>query len=293
MCNDGMPQVNSNGLTLPDKGARKPILIAVPNTIDSGGIDLYQFPSESRAAIINADRNITTGMVMALAILAETTRIQVAAGYESGHTMVFVQTDPGASFMRLYCANPHSQPVLSLALSHSGDYYLTSSADAIIAKHPFPSVRGVWKTDLKPLKVCQTKHAGQQGLQIRSDDRIFSTAGWDARIRVYSAKTMKELAVLSWHKTGCYATAFAQTDLGVLAPAPAPPPGIKQKEPELVSDSTLSAEREHEGELALTKQQSSSSVVTSIQQRREEQAQNTHWIAAGSKDGKVSLWDIY
>lgn len=100
---------------------------------------------------------------------------------------------------------------------------------------------------------------------------------------------MKELAVLSWHKTGCYATAFAQTDLGVLAPAP----GIKQKEPELVSDSTLSAEREHEGELALTKQQSSSSVVTSIQQRREEQAQNTHWIGAGSKDGKVSLWDIY
>lgn len=38
MCNDGMPQVNSNGLTLLDKGARKPILIAVPNTIDSGGV---------------------------------------------------------------------------------------------------------------------------------------------------------------------------------------------------------------------------------------------------------------
>lgn len=246
---------------------------------------------------------------MALAILAETTRIQVAAGYESGHTMVFVQSDPGASFMRLYCANTHSQPgfsalrpskyhicvvlifflVLSLALSHSGDYYLTSSADAIIAKHPFPSCRGVWKTELKPLKACQTKHAGQQGLQIRSDDRIFSTAGWDARIRVYSAKTMKELAVLSWHKTGCYATAFAQTDLVVLTPAPR----IKQKEPELVSDSTLSAEREYEGKLALTKQQSSIVTVTSIQQLREEQAQNTHWIAAGSKDGKVSLWDIY
>lgn len=98
---------------------------------------------------------------------------------------------------------------------------------------------------------------------------------------------MKELAVLSWHKTGCYATAFAQTNLGDLAPAPR----IKQKEPELIFDSNLSAEREHEGKLALTKQQSS--VVTSIQQRREEQAQNTHWIAAGSKDGKVSLWDIY
>lgn len=244
---------------------------------------------------------------MALAILAETTRIQVAAGYESGHTMVFVQTDPGASFTRLYCANPHRQPgprprppkysrcyvliylfsVLSLALSHSRDYYLTSSADAIIAKHPFPFVKGVWKTELKPLKICQTKHAGQQGLQIRSDNRIFSTAGWDARIRVYSAKTMKELAVLSWHKTGCYATAFAQTGLVGSAPAPQ----IEQTEPELVSDPTPSAEREHGAELALTKQQSS--VVTSIQQRREEKAQTTHWLAAGSKDGKVSLWDIY
>lgn len=244
---------------------------------------------------------------MALAILAETTRIQVAAGYESGHTMVFVQTDPGASFTRLYCANPHSQPgpsalrvykcsccyvlihflVLSLALSHSKDYYLTSSADAIIAKHPFPVVRGVWKTELKPLKTFQTKHAGQQGLQIRSDNRIFSTAGWDARIRVYSAKTMKELAVLSWHKTGCYATAFAQTDLIGSALAPK----IEQAESELVSDPTPSADRERGAELALTKQQSS--VVTSVQQRREEKAQTTHWLAAGSKDGKVSLWDIY
>lgn len=98
---------------------------------------------------------------------------------------------------------------------------------------------------------------------------------------------MKELAVLSWHKTGCYATAFAQTDLGVLAPAAR----IKQKESEPVSDSTISAESEYEGKLALTKQQSS--IVTSIQQRREEKAQSTHWIAAGSKDGKVSLWDIY
>lgn len=38
MCNDGMPQLNSNGSMLLDKGARTPILVAVPNTIDSGGV---------------------------------------------------------------------------------------------------------------------------------------------------------------------------------------------------------------------------------------------------------------
>ena len=47
---------------------------------------------------------------MAIGILADTTRIQVAAGYESGHTMVFVQNDPSAAFQKLYVANTHTQP---------------------------------------------------------------------------------------------------------------------------------------------------------------------------------------
>lgn len=49
-------------------------------------------------------------MVMALGIVAEKTRLQIVAGYESGHTMVFMQSDPGALFERLYCAHPHTQP---------------------------------------------------------------------------------------------------------------------------------------------------------------------------------------
>ena len=87
---------------------------------------------------------------------------------------------------------------------------------------------------------------------------------------------MNELAVLRWHKTGCYATAFAQTD--VVMPA-----RIKQK-------SNPHLEQNEVGEKTIDQQ---SSVVTGIQQRRDEEAQATHWLAAGSKDGKVSLWNIY
>lgn len=267
MCRDGIPQVISSVKVLKDKDVPCPILIAVPNTMDSGGIDIYQLPSEHRAAGINADRSITTGMVMALNILAESTRIQVAAGYESGHTMVFVQNDPGAPFQKLYSANPHTQPVLSMTIAPSKDHYITSSADAILAKHPLPLGKSIWNTELKPLKVMQTKHSGQQGLAYRSDGKIFATAGWDAHTRVYSGKTMKELAVLKWHKVGCYATAFAAV--------------------EQVADRDGASE---DGEWAVGGQ---SSVVGSVQQRREQKAQGTHWLAAGAKDGKVSLWDIY
>ncbi len=272
MCFDGMPQPVFSRPVVEDKSMPKPILLAVPNTVDSGGIDIYQLPSETRAAVIHADRDITTGMVMALSILAKSTRLQVTAGYESGHTMVYVQTDPGAVFQRLYSARPHSQPVLSMALHPSLDYYLTSSADATLAKHPLPTEKGIWNTDLKPLKLSQTKHSGQQGLRIRSDGKIFATAGWDARVRVYSTKTMKELAVLKWHKVGCYATAFASVEAS-----------------DIDASGEQSADADGKNAVAVAER----SIVGTVQERREEKAQSTHWLAAGSKDGKVSLWDIY
>ncbi|KAI4269736.1 MAG: hypothetical protein L6R38_007358 [Xanthoria sp. 2 TBL-2021] len=276
MCLDGMPQPYAIHTAIKARKHPPPILIAVPNTMDSGGIDIYQLPSESRAAVIHADRNITTGMVMALEIQTESTKLQVVAGYESGHTMVFVQSDPGAQFQRLYCAQPHSQPILSMAILPSQDCYMTSSADAIVAKHPLPAVPGVWKTELKPFKVVQTKHSGQQGLQVRSDGKIFATAGWDARVRVYSAKTMKELAVLKWHKVGCYTTAFAEIES--CCPTKAEDDPVKQEDTEVQDEKSIVHH---------------SSAVSTVQQRREAKAQSTHWLAAGSKDGKVSLWDIY
>ncbi|KAI4170494.1 MAG: hypothetical protein LQ348_007097 [Seirophora lacunosa] len=297
MCLDGIPQPHNPHVAIKAKRHPPPILVAVPNTIDSGGIDIHPLPAETRAAAIHADRNVTTGrkhapplswhfnslpstgMVMALAIQAESTRLQVAAGYESGHTMVFVQSDPGAQFQRLYCARPHSQPVLSMAILPSRDCYVTSAADAVVAKHPLPAVQGVWKTELKPLKLAQTKHSGQQGLQARSDGKIFATAGWDSRVRVYSTKTVKELAVLKWHKVGCYTTAFAdvvepvttKTEDGV---------AVKEEEESTDDDGESIAAK---GLLALS----------TVQQRRDTKAHTTHWLAVGSKDGKVSLWDIY
>ena len=47
---------------------------------------------------------------MAISILADTARVQVAAGYESGHTMVYIQNDPSAVFQKLYSAQSHTQP---------------------------------------------------------------------------------------------------------------------------------------------------------------------------------------
>jgi WD40 repeat protein len=197
--------------------------------------------------------------------------LTVIAGYESGHAAISQLIS--STWKPLYLTQAHKQPILSLDVSPSKDFFLTSSADAIIAKHPIPisADNVISAVDNMPLKTLHTKHAGQQSLQIRNDGKIFATAGWDSKARVYSAKGMKELAVLKWHKEGCYAVAFAEVGLG---------------------NEKLAGSQEgsHGGE---GKEVVKRETTMTIKEDRIWKAKNAHWLVAGSKDGKVSLWDIY
>ncbi|KAL9582701.1 MAG: hypothetical protein Q9212_003146 [Teloschistes hypoglaucus] len=264
MCLDDMPQPSTPHAAIKDSKHHPPILVAVPNTMDSGGMILV--PHFSAFTLLNLTLNRVRLNLVLLPLLS---------------------TDLSL--------------VLSMAILPSRDGFLSSSADAVIAKHPLPVMSGVWKTELKPFKVIKTKHSGQQGLDVRSDGKIFATAGWDARVRVYSCKTLKELAVLKWHKVGCYATAFAE--IAECCPVKTEPKlqvkqedvPIKQEveEEEEAAAPIIKQEEdqvENQGDGALTHQ---TAAVTTVQQRREAKAQSTHWLAAASKDGNVSLWDIY
>ncbi|KAI7574621.1 hypothetical protein KC316_g11396, partial [Hortaea werneckii] len=182
--------------------------------------------------------------------------LTIVGGYESGHACVWRRNPSSQYWERVYTYQAHSQPILSLDLANSLGSFFTSSADAIIARHPLSSAES-------ETKVIQTRHAGQQALTIRSDRKIFATAGWDGKGRVYSAKTMKELAVLKWHKEGCYALAFAATDLDE------------------------SHENDQKPDTGLVKG------GMTVSEQRTSAAKSTHWLAVGSKDGKISLWDIY
>ncbi|KAI8181721.1 ASTRA-associated protein 1 [Colletotrichum sp. SAR 10_75] len=262
------------------------MLLAVPNTLASESVDVYELPSHKRLHTVKAsDKN---GMVMALALLyvdgAESAGsssanhgvLTLVAAYENGLATV-LQLAAGGTWNTVYLSRVHQQPVLSLDVAADRSYFLTSGADAVVAKHPIPRPNsGVDDQSVvqQPVKISNTKHSGQQGLRVRDDGRIFATAGWDSTVRVYSSKTLKEVATLKWHQVGCYAVALANvgasTTHGRDAPSEQQP---QEEEPprDLVSCS---------GQL-------------SVKDRRILQAQSAHWLAAGSKDGKISLWDIF
>ena len=135
--------------------------------------------------------------------------------------------------------------------------------------------------ETQPLTVTNTKHAGQQGLRIRDDGRLFATAGWDARVRVYAAQTMKEVAVLKWHQTGCFTVAFA----------PVVRVGEGDEDGKTVVASTGSSTVANTNTSLAPRSTARRDV--SVKERRLRHAVTAHWLAVGSKDGKISLWDIF
>ena len=80
--------------------------------------------------------------------------------------------------------------------------------------------------------------------------------------------------MLKWHREGCYAVAFGE----VLGGGGSGGGGRWEKEQE--------QEEKEEGD-------GDGSEVLSVEKRREKRVKETHWVAGGAKDGKVSLWEIY
>ncbi|KAL1311750.1 hypothetical protein AAFC00_001840 [Neodothiora populina] len=258
-------QCPANALEKNDDDASS-IFLAVPGRRE-GEVEIYSLPSQERLFTIGAPKGIKTGMVMALKITYLVDDLTVIAGFESGHTCLWHKPSLEAGWKTAYIGRVHEQPVLSLDMAETHSAYFTSAADALVARHPL-TIADTPVTD-ELTKQVQTKHSGQQALRVRSDEKVFATAGWDGRIRVYSVKTMRELAVLKWHKQGCYALAFA--DLSH-------PVGTVLPDSHDADDSAGKASLEP---------------YLTVEQKRNIKAQTTHWLAAGAKDGKVSLWDIY
>ncbi|KAB8298094.1 hypothetical protein EYC80_001856 [Monilinia laxa] len=273
-------------------------LIAVPNTLTSESIDIFHIPTLQRLHNIPSPGPNKPGMIMCLELFLHpiTKCLTVISGYEDGSVSVFslaphipssssVFASPSASspqWNTIYQSKSHIQPVLSLSLDPSPDrkFFITSGADDRIIKYLIPTTTTPISTStsrsksrLAPSnpepKILKTAHAGQQSIQIRNDGKIAATAGWDGRARVYGVGKMRELAVLKWHKEGCFAAAVAD----VLN-------GEKEEEGQAVSGDAKG--KELVGRLG----------QLDVKGERLRKARETHWVAVGGKDGKVSLWDV-
>ena len=102
---------------------------------------------------------------------------------------------------------------------------------------------------------------------------------------MYAVKTLREVGVLKWHRDGCYAVAFAEVEGEGAAESGGETVGVSESR-EIVKSGSTNA-------LELGMGPGPGSALDAIRRARAVKAQNTHWLAAGGKDGKTSLWDVF
>ena len=284
--------------------AKPPLLLAVPHTLDSEAIDIHQLPGSARLATVRSPElsKPAAGLTMALTFLSADVLV---AGHEGGQVLAYarpVESTGPAEWACVYRARPHTQPVLSVAAFAGGREWVSTAADAVAAKHSLPpeSLRDVTPDgegsvpEVSPLKVVKTGHAGQQGVRVRDDGKVCATAGWDKRVRVYAGEGLREVAVLKWHREGCYAVDFAsvlpRTEVESMTRGEVQGGYHKALEGGDEGGESSEGTMQQRSEVDDTVMRSAPTLTA---QKREGRVRSTHWLAVGSKDGRVSLWDIF
>ncbi|KAK9321308.1 WD40 repeat-like protein [Lipomyces orientalis] len=263
--------------------------IAVPGTLDSNTIDVYDLMPELKRPYTALSAGINTGIVMAIDLMKD----RVITGYESGHVALFQLSEDG-SCNRIYLCKAHSQPVLSVSLHPTDSTFISSSADSKLVKHPLlpqhhsdrkctttSEVDDEADAESTSLGTVDIKHAGIASIDMRDDEKIFAVACWDGLVRVFVYKSLKLLASFKGgRQQGITCTKFGKTEVSNDC-------GTNSEE-KVTSAANFQA-------TALTRSlgQIHTKVSSTLKTKQEQKVRNKHWLAVGGKDGRIGLWEIY
>jgi len=121
-------------------------------------------------------------------------------GYESGNIALWDIHQAG-ELSRLQCC---TDPVMSLDYSHEENLGVSGSADAVLRTWRINEQQCIVSTE-----DIEIRNTGVGCVKIRDDGKLFASGGWDSRLRLFSVKTLRPLAVLCQHTGTVQCLAFA------------------------------------------------------------------------------------
>lgn len=149
-------------------------------------------------------------MLMVLQFFQHESQVYLLAGYENGSLVVWNMKQATVP-----CFVQHStlqvsndSAILGLAVHSLGTRWIVGSVGTQIKVYD-----SIWnQTKLESLKsVAEYAVAGPGIADVairKCDERVFATAGWDHRVRIYDLKRNKPLTVLKYHSEAVHAVDF-------------------------------------------------------------------------------------
>lgn len=179
-------------------------IIAIPvgkNSIEIYNIEQVKIPERTSTLTIDEDE----GGLMAVKLLSNKAR-RVVAAYESGCICMW---EGGVVVERV---RVKSMPTCLEHHAQRNEILLGTSSETL---HIFDV-----EDKLAELKAISLTNPGLNAIALRlSDLRLYATAGWDKRIRLFSARTHKKLCVLQLHDDSLNGLVFITGHCGLLLAA--------------------------------------------------------------------------
>lgn len=161
---------------------------------DDNSIGLFNTKDWEKRTVFAPDNSLNLGLLSCLKKFNLRGQDMILAGYESGD---FLTWD-------LRSEKPITEMNLNIGAATCVDFDGLSNRGLVggTEERLFAITFQTKNIDLTKLQEIPIKNAGLNCVRIRSDRKIFTTGGWDGRIRIFSYKSLRPLAVLTEHKSG-------------------------------------------------------------------------------------------
>ncbi|KJE88724.1 hypothetical protein CAOG_00319 [Capsaspora owczarzaki ATCC 30864] len=177
-------------------------LAAVPS-LDMTRTQVMDLTTQQVICSVPFDRDAKHGTCTSVKLYrdAATQDVRLLAGYEGGEVVLYSIT-AGKVISKIH---RHQEGVLSVQASLDEPRIgFSCGIDDVVSSFSLETNQ--------PLQVANEVRLPQHGcneLAIRPDGKLVATGGWDSKVRVFSARSLKQLAVLRLHTDSVHAVAFS------------------------------------------------------------------------------------
>ena len=191
------------------------LIVAVPGE-NKSSINVWDISKETIIARLIPSSKYNLGMPWCIKLLGKD-QINAMVGYEDGSIICW---DVFKKELKCIAENLYSDPIMcfdAFELDCEGIFGICGSVDECLIKFKFSysqssgisSDQLTEKISVSILQKHKIINKGFSSIKIRPDHKIVVTGGWDAKIRLFSWKCLKPLAVLNYHTGPVQSIAFS------------------------------------------------------------------------------------